>query len=363
VLGGVGGGRMLGVMGGVGVARCYYEDVVGPLLSARWPGLLHGAGRLGSGSDVLGLDDELSRDHDWGLRLTLLVEEDKVDEVSDYLDASLPATYRELPTRFATSWEPVTRQRVQVATAEAFAASRLGLDVSGAMTSLDWLCLTGQAVLEVTGGPVFADSLGAITGIRRKLAWYPDDVWCHVVAADWIRLGDDLPVFGRAGQRGDDLGNRVIGGRMAKTAMHLAFLLARQWPPYAKWAGTMFSRLPIAGDLAPLLTAAVAAESWKQRQDALLAALAVLHQAQRDAGLPTAEGEPTEPNTRRPDFGVRGPVPDLLLNAITDPRLRELPAGVGSLEQWLDSVRVLMNAPDRVQTARAYLSTAARPVS
>jgi hypothetical protein len=50
------------MMDGIGVARCYYEDVVAPLVLRRWPGLPHAAARLGSGSDVLGLDDELSRD-------------------------------------------------------------------------------------------------------------------------------------------------------------------------------------------------------------------------------------------------------------------------------------------------------------
>lgn len=348
---------------GIALARSYYEEAVAPLLYARWPRLPHAAARLGSGSDVLGLDDELSRDHDWGLRLTLLVDGDKVDDVSDYLEEVLPETYQGLPTRFATSWEPKVRQRVQVATAEAFANSRLGVDVSGEMRSVDWLCLTGQGVLEVTAGPVFFDDLGTLTGLRQKLAWYPDDVWCHVVAAGWMRLGDTLPDLGRTGHRGDDLGNRIIGARMAGAAMHLAFLISRRWPPYAKWVGTMFTQLPVAADLMPLLNAASGSESWTQRQEALAEALAVLYRAQRAAGLPTAEGIPTEPNTARPMIlGVRGAVVDTLLNAVSDPQLRAVPAGTGSLEQWLqDHVRVLMDAPRRVQIARYYLSSVAQP--
>src|SRR3954452_7572317 len=130
---------------GVALAGRYHRDVVAPLLAARWPVLPYAAARLGSGSDVLGLDDVTSRDHDWGLRLTLLVPPGAVGEVSEQLEAALPETYAGLPTRFATTWDPVVRHRVEVATAEAFVTSRLGLDASGDLDAIDWLGLTGQS--------------------------------------------------------------------------------------------------------------------------------------------------------------------------------------------------------------------------
>ncbi len=346
---------------GISLAHGYYQDVVRPLLRTRWPRLPHAAARLGSGSDVLGLDDETSRDHDWGLRLTLLVGGDLVDDVTSLLEAHLPDSYAGLPTRVATSQDPTVRQRTEVATAEAFVAARLGLDVSGALTTRDWLCLTGQSLLEVTAGQVFTDDVGTLSDLRQKLAWYPDEVWRYVVAADWVRLGEDLPLLGRAGQRGDDVGSRVIAARMVNTAMHLAFLLSRRWPPYPKWLGTLLTRLPVAGDLLPALATVLDARDWPDRQQAVARSLAVLHRRQRAAGLPATGDTPTEPFFDRPFLGIRARVPELLLRTVTDPLLQALPPGVGSVEQWVDNVGVLTDADRRVRTASAYLAARARP--
>jgi hypothetical protein len=116
---------------GAELARGFFADVVEPLLSRALPGLGYAAARLGSGPDVLGLDDEMSRDHDWGCRLTLLVDEDARDQVpriSQILDEGLPARFGELPVRFPVTWDASVSHKVEVATVGDFAASRLGVD-------------------------------------------------------------------------------------------------------------------------------------------------------------------------------------------------------------------------------------------
>ncbi len=344
------------------LACSYHDEVVGPLLAARWPGLPYAAARLGSGSDVLGLDDAMSRDHDWGLRLTVLLDRTAaaavggIGAVDSHLERVLPASFRSLPTRFATTWDPTVRQRAEVATPEEFAASRLGIGVDRPWNAEDWLAVTGQSVLEITGGPVFRDTPGTITDIRRRLAWYPDDVWRYLVAADWARIGQELPFLGRTGSRGDDLGSRVLTGRFVAIAMHLGFLLERRWPPYPKWLGTLFARLPSAGAAGPALAASLAAPTWHLRESALGDALVVLHEVQRATGLPTG-GYPLGPFLDRPFQGVVD-VPELLLASITDPAVRQLPAGVGSVEQWVDNVAVLAMPERRVAAVAAGPSSA-----
>lgn len=227
---------------GAALSRVYYDQLVGPAIAARWPRLAYAAGRLGSGSDVLGFDDDVSQDHDWGPRLNLLVPESVAAQVNAHLDAVLPETFGGHPTRFAMTADGQVCHRVQVEAVNTFVASRTGINMSGSLSVADWLSLTGQAVLEVTAGPVFVDTAGELTGARERLAWYPEDLWTYVVATDWARLAQELPFVGRTAERGDDLGSRVIASRLVGVAMHLAHLLERHWSPYAKWAGTSLLR-------------------------------------------------------------------------------------------------------------------------
>ncbi|MFI7064311.1 DUF4037 domain-containing protein [Kribbella sp. NPDC050124] len=332
-------------MDGRGLARGYYDDVVGPLLAAKWPGLPHAAGRLGGGSDVLGLDDTTSKDHDWGLRLTLLVDENRRQEIDDYLAAELPETYAGLPTRFPFSGRTDSVHHVEVESVEGFVTHRLGFDPRDGLSTIDWLSLTGQAVLEVVGGPVFADHAGGLTAIRDRLQWYPDDVWRYVVACDWIRLSEEMPLMSRAGDRGDDLGSRVIASRLADVAMHLAFMIERRWPPYPKWCGTLFAQLPCAREVGDALRKALKADHWRYRQQQLGHALDHLLNRQRAIGLP-APAPATVDFWDRPYLHPNEQIITALLADAPD-----LPTGLGSVEQHSDNVKLLANATARRQSA------------
>ncbi len=292
---------------GITLARQYYDDVVAPLVAARWPDLPHAAGRLGGGSEVLGLDDDTSRDHDWGLRLTLLVAADRVcrhrapvDDPARQVRRPAQPVRHQLGPRRSTAGRGRHRRSLRRVT-------------------------TGPGI---GAGPVFTDTVGTRTHLRQRLAWYPDSVWRYVVAADWARLGEDLPLMGRTGQRGDDLTSRVLAGRIAHTAMHLAFMLARRWPPYPKWVGTLLTELPVGAELVRGLTAALSAQHWQHRQHAMRDVVAVLHQAQREAGLPTPPDGATEPFFDRTFLGIRAETVTLLLHDVTDPLVRRLPPGV-----------------------------------
>jgi uncharacterized protein DUF4037 len=334
-------------LSGAALARRYYDEVVGPAVAARWPRLPHAAGRLGSGSEVLGFDDDMSRDHDFGPRVNLLVPPGMTRQLDAHLAAVLPEAFDGNPTRFATTWDPQVRHRVQVDDVPTFVASRTGIGGTERLTVSDWLSLTGQAVLEVTAGPVFVDTAGELTSARRRLAWYPDDVWAYVVATDWARMAQELPFIGRTADRGDDLGSRVIASRLAGAVMHLAHLLERRWPPYAKWTGTSLKSLPAGAAAAAPLLRAVDAQDWRTREDGLVEALRILCRLQRDVGLPAVD-DPIGPFWDRPYRCIRDEVVTSLEGSITDPAVRALPRGVGSTEQWSDNVDVLVDPGRRL---------------
>jgi len=330
------------VVKGIELSQAYFTDVIEPIVSSRLPGLRYAAGRLGSGSDVLRLDDDVSRDHDWGLRLNLFVPDDAVSAVRAELERGLPRTFQGHPTRFAFTGESEPRHHVEVTTTAEFVVERLGFDPRAGMDAYDWLSLSGQAVLEVAAGPVFTDLAGELGAARDALAWYPDDVWRYVLACDWNRISQELPLMGRAADVGDEIGARIIAARLAHGVLHLALILERQWPPYAKWLGTRFAGLECARSVGPSVAALLGESSAAARQSALGDALAALLETQNALGL-TKVGAALIPFWDRPYLHPDPAIAAQLIDGVADPEVRGLPRGRGSVEQRTDNVDVLVD--------------------
>ena len=340
---------------GADLSERFYREAVRPLLDRRFPGLVHAAGHLGRGSDVLGFDTARSMDHDWGPRVTLFVADHEVDElapaVSRVLGEELPFEVAGIPTHFerhpdgasvfrSRNTRPVAHG-VELTSVERFARGYLGLDLSRPIGVADWMSMPWQRLATVHAGRIHHDEAGRLTSLREALDWYPHDVWMYVLACQWRRIDQEEPFPARAAHVGDGLGWRILASRQVRELMLLLFLIERQWAPYAKWLGSAFARLDCAGRVTPLLEAILTARDWTTCEEALGAAY--LEVARRFNTLRIVDHVPPVlsafhdrpylvPHSARFVHALRA--------AIRDPDVTALPPHVGAIDQFADSTDV-----------------------
>ena len=333
---------------GLELSRLFYTEAVRPLLGD----LPHTAARVGPGSDVLGYDSARSTDHDWGPRLDLFLTPDDVarhgTDLAQRLSDHLPKRFRGWSTHFVAAVDdgpvrvradtdgPVAHM-VRIGDISSWCDAELGFDPRAGVTLLDWLATPWQRFAEVTGGAVFHDGLG-LGAVRAALAWYPHDVWRHVLAAQWTRISQEEAFVARTAEAGDDFGSRLVAARMCREAARLCLLLARRWPPYQKWLGVAVAGLPVAAHLA----GALRASDIGAREAALCAAYEQIGAAQNALGLAAAVPATRRPYHSRP-YAVIGAdrFAAALVQAVEDPLVRALPP-VGGVDQVVDSTDVLV---------------------
>lgn len=335
---------------GLQLAREFYVAVVRPLLSGYFPQVPYAAALLGPGSEVLGFDSQRSVDHDWGPRLQVFLTDEEAGQaeaVTAMLASRLPSSFRGYRVAFPVTPEPggAARHRVQVTGLGPWLTGQIGFDPRGEITPLDWLATPTQRLAEFTAGEVFHDEPGDLTRARARLAWYPRDVWRYVLACQWQRIGQEEAFPGRCAEAGDDLGSVIVTARLARDLMRLALLMHRRYPPYSKWLGTTFARLPGAAGLGASLAAGVSGADWPVREQQMSQAYETVAGWHNELGV-TA---PLEARVRR--FYDRpyqvieaGRFTAALREAIDDPQIRDLPP-TGAVDQFIDSTDAFGRLP------------------
>ncbi|MGW1995316.1 DUF4037 domain-containing protein [Embleya sp. NPDC001921] len=340
---------------GLELSLRFYLEAVRPLLDEAAPGIAHSAARLGSGSEVLGFDTDRSADHEWGPRLQIHLHPRDVARhgarITALLSQRLPKTFLGYPTHFAATGDADIRvmqatdgpvhHRVEVTDPGAWFTAQLGFDPRTDVTPADWLATPTQLLAEVTAGAVFHDGLGQLAPARANLAWYPHDLWLHLLACQWQRISQEEAFVGRCGEVGDELGSAVVAARLVRDLMRLCLLMERRYPPYGKWLGSAFARTPRAPALTPVLTAVLAATDWHTREHHLARAYETVAAVHNELGLTDPVDPAPRPYHSRPFRVLHAErFTAALRTRITDPGIGSLPT-IGTVDQFVDSTDVL----------------------
>ena len=358
---------------GLKLSQDFFFEVVKPILDAEFPQLEYSAGQIGTGSEILGYDDEMSTDHHWGPRLIMFLNDQDLDEFRDSvkqtLRLNLPHTFRGYPTNFSPPdpndngtqlLEPIksgpVNHRVEVFTLRHFFLDILGYDIRQRLMPIDWLTFPEQKLLSVTGGAVYWDRIG-LQALRDKFTYYPYDIWLYRMAAGWARIGQEEHVMGRAGIAGDEIGSSIIGSRLVRDLMGLCFLMEKRYAPYPKWFGSAFSQLGCAPDLTPHLRQALLAETWKERQHHLC--FVYEYVAAKHNKLKITQPIPAKVSNfhGRPFKVIGGEIyAEAIKATITDKVLQQIAQMplIGGVDQFSDSTDLLSKVAWRPKLVRIY---------
>lgn len=251
----------------------FYEQIQ-PLMNQRFPQIKFGAGSFGMCSENLGLDDEVSRDHEWGPRVTLyFIQEDfekYADEVEKVLQDCLPQTFHGFEMMWRQEGVDIhdTSKKALYHVYINTLSRRLGFcGGSLPLKDEDWLNVSEQHLLEFTSGTIHRDDFGELTQARKMLAFYPDNVLRFLLMCEWNALGSDWFPIGRIGSRGDKLGLKIQTAKVVEHIIRIAFHVSRKYSTYKKWFGILFAKLPIASELSPLLDEMLKEDDWKKIEE------------------------------------------------------------------------------------------------
>lgn len=246
-------------MRGLELTRSHAQELALPALErslgAEGLGRL-AVGSVGDGSDRFGFDDDISRDHDWGVSLCIWVPdgEDALPARVREAMKALPAEYKGFPVLGFHTACPAGRAGV-FAVGEHYRRFT-GLP-AGPRTLEEWHAADEHALAAATNGAVFHDGPGAFTAVReRLLQGYPEPVRLERIARHCL-------AFAQAGQynliravlRRDTVACRVAYARAHEAACLLAHTLAGSFCPYYKWMQASCAGL---GELGSQVAAALA---------------------------------------------------------------------------------------------------------
>jgi hypothetical protein len=224
-------------MKGLDLCRKFFELHGAPMISKEFYDFRYriAAGMVGEGSECLGFDDWISRDHDWGPGFCLWLNDIDFDAIGKRLQSA----YDRLPQvfmGFIRKPGQLSNQKVGVFRISDFYKRFTGL-THAPKTNLQWIRQSDEYLCVCTSGEVFSDPLGRFSKIRQTLLdFYPEDVRMFKIAclcASCARSGQYN--FMRCAKRRETFAATYALHDFCSDIMGTVFLLKRRFPPFFKW--------------------------------------------------------------------------------------------------------------------------------
>lgn len=241
-------------MNGLKLAREYYETYGKEMLEGGFSDYLPfiSVGLAGSGSEVLGFDDEISHDHDFEPGFCIFIpSEDVLDRKAAF---ALERAYAKLPSEFngfsRQKISPAGGARHGVIRLDEFLTGKIG-NPEGRLSVYEWLKIPTQYLLEVTKGELFYDGDGKFTKIREELSLMPRDVRLKRLAGHLLLMSQSGQYnYMRMAKRGDMAAAGMCVYEYVKNAVAAIYLLNNEYMPYYKWQMRGLKELDILSELA-----------------------------------------------------------------------------------------------------------------
>ena len=287
-------------MKGLELSERYYWEVCAPMLGKLFPSVASriAAGLVGEGSECLGFDDEVSRDHDWGAAVCLwlsVCDEETYGPALRHELARLPASIYGYPPRTESTGGS---GRTGVFSIGSFYSQFLGCE-GVPETLAGWLALSESSLAVATSGAVFADVVGDFTRIRNGLlAFYPEDIRLKKLAARCAVMAQagqyNLP---RCVARKEYVAALAAEAAFVNAACSAVYLLNRRYMPFYKWMHRGLRDLPLLGkEMFASLAALVEAEGdtasvFRKKTDMIEDISAMLIRTLHQQGLSSADSD------------------------------------------------------------------------
>ncbi len=213
------------------------------------------AGLVGYGSECLGFDDEISRDHDYGPSFCIWLPREIYGEYGRKMQAAYEALPKEFMGFAGRVEEEQGKGRVGVLCLEDFYMEILGQDCVPEREE-EWFAIPESALCTAVSGKVFEDNFGLFTKMREALlAYYPEEVWRKKLAESLAKAAQAGQYnYARAMKRGERIAAEICLTEFAKEAMQIVYLLNKKYAPFYKWMHRGLRELAVCGEIGDMLS-------------------------------------------------------------------------------------------------------------